>query len=63
MDQLTNLESESIYVIREAYARYRKLGMLWSMGKDSTALLWMVRKAFLGRRDSRDRKVRPVPQG
>src|ERR1700716_1317109 len=22
--------------------------MLWSMGKDSTALLWLVRKAFFG---------------
>jgi sulfate adenylyltransferase subunit 2 len=49
MDQLGYLESESVYVIREAYARYKKLAMLWSMGKDSTALLWMVRKAFLGR--------------
>jgi sulfate adenylyltransferase subunit 2 len=49
MDQLSYLESESIYVIREAQARYRRLGMLWSMGKDSTALLWMCRKAFLGR--------------
>ncbi len=42
------MESESIYVIREAYARYAKVAVLWSMGKDSTALLWMVRKAFFG---------------
>lgn len=49
MDQLTLLESDSIYVIREAYARYRRPAMLWSMGKDSTALLALVRKAFLGR--------------
>jgi len=49
MDYLSRLESESIYVIREAYNRYSRLAMLWSMGKDSTALLWLVRKAFLGR--------------
>lgn len=46
---LDRLEAESIYVLREAYACVRPLAMLWSMGKDSNALLWMVRKAFLGR--------------
>jgi sulfate adenylyltransferase subunit 2 len=49
MDYLSELESESIYIIREAYHRYRRLGLLWSMGKDSTTLLWLCRKAFLGR--------------
>ena len=49
MDVVSQLESESLYVIREARARYRRLAVLWSMGKDSTALLWMCRKAFLGR--------------
>jgi len=43
------LESRSIYIIREAYAHFRNMAMLWSIGKDSTTLLWMVRKAFLGR--------------
>lgn len=49
MDLLSRMESESIYVIREAYSRYSKVAMLWSMGKDSTSLLWLVRKAFLGK--------------
>jgi sulfate adenylyltransferase subunit 2 len=49
MDYLSVLESESIYIIREAYHRYRRLVLLWSMGKDSTTLLWLCRKAFLGR--------------
>lgn len=49
VDSLSWMESESIYVIREAYARYDRLAMLWSMGKDSTALLGLCRKAFLGR--------------
>jgi sulfate adenylyltransferase subunit 2 len=48
MDHLAELESASIYIVREAYARYKNIGLLWSMGKDSTALLWMCRKAFYG---------------
>ncbi len=46
---LDDLESRSLYIIREAYKRVDPLAMLWSIGKDSTALLWMVRKAFYGR--------------
>jgi sulfate adenylyltransferase subunit 2 len=49
MNYLDELESKSIYIIREAYAQYRNIAMLWSIGKDSTALLWLIRKAFLGR--------------
>lgn len=48
-DHLRALESETIYIIREAFRLIQPVGMLWSMGKDSTALLWMVRKAFFGR--------------
>jgi sulfate adenylyltransferase subunit 2 len=46
MDYLDELESKSIYIIREAYKQFRNIGMLWSIGKDSTTLLWMIRKAF-----------------
>ncbi len=42
------LESRTIYILREAFSCVSPLCMLWSIGKDSTALLWMVRKAFLG---------------
>ena len=45
---LKDLESRSIFILREAYANFRDLGMLWSIGKDSTVLLWLCRKAFLG---------------
>ena len=48
MDRLEELESISIYIFREAYANFKNLGMLWSMGKDSTVLLWLARKAFFG---------------
>lgn len=47
---LKELESRSIYIIREAYWEYREgLALLWSMGKDSTTLVHLTRKAFLGR--------------
>jgi sulfate adenylyltransferase subunit 2 len=48
MNLLDELEARSIAILREAYFRVAPLCMLWSMGKDSTALLWLVRKAFLG---------------
>jgi len=48
MDHLTALENKSIYIIREAFNQYKSLTLLWSIGKDSTTLLWLVRKAFFG---------------
>jgi len=45
---LDDLEARSIAILREAYFRVSPLCMLWSMGKDSTALLWLARKAFFG---------------
>lgn len=48
MGHLDELESRSVHILREAYANFKNLGMLWSMGKDSTVLLWLARKAFFG---------------
>ncbi|UCD52584.1 MAG: sulfate adenylyltransferase subunit 2 [Phycisphaerales bacterium] len=48
MDQLETLESQSIFILREAYRSFQNLVMLWSIGKDSTVLLWLARKAFFG---------------
>ena len=48
MDHLDELESKSVYIIREAYKKFRKIAMLWSIGKDSTVLIWLARKAFFG---------------
>ena len=48
MDHLEKLENISIHILREAYANFERLGMLWSIGKDSTVLLWLARKAFFG---------------
>ena len=48
MDHLEKLESQSVYILREAYSQFKNLCMLWSIGKDSTVLLWLARKAFFG---------------
>src|SRR5882672_3828945 len=45
-DHLDALESESIFILREAFAKFDNMAMLWSSGKDSTAMLWLARKAF-----------------
>lgn len=48
MDNLDRLEAQSVYILREAYRDFKSLVMLWSIGKDSTVLLWLARKAFFG---------------
>jgi len=48
MNQLDRLENKSIYLLREAYSQFKSLCMLWSIGKDSTVMLWLARKAFFG---------------
>ena len=48
MEHLDKLENKSIHILREAYSRFKNLCMLWSIGKDSSVLLWLCRKAFFG---------------
>ena len=48
MDHLDQLESRSMHILREAYSEFKSLCMLWSIGKDSTVMLWLARKAFFG---------------
>jgi sulfate adenylyltransferase subunit 2 len=48
MDHIDQLEHKSVHIFREAYANFKSLCMLWSIGKDSTVLLWLARKAFFG---------------
>jgi sulfate adenylyltransferase subunit 2 len=48
MDRLSLLESRTIYIIREAYSQFKKIALLWSIGKDSTTMLWIAKKAFFG---------------
>lgn len=48
MDHLQQLEDKSVHILREAYSEFKNLCMVWSIGKDSTVLLWLARKAFFG---------------
>ena len=48
LDPLTVLENRSIHILREAFHHFDKVAMLWSVGKDSNVILWLVRKAFFG---------------
>jgi sulfate adenylyltransferase subunit 2 len=43
---LDDLESESIYIIREAVAESGRVAMLYSVGKDSSVLLRLAQKAY-----------------
>ena len=43
---LRHLEAESIHIIREVAAEFKKPVMLYSIGKDSSVMLHLARKAF-----------------
>src|SRR5258708_38223792 len=49
MDHLDALEAQSIYILREAFARLKKLALLWPLGKDSNVMSWLARKALFCR--------------
>ncbi len=44
--RLRRLEAEAIYIMREVLSEFRNPVMLYSMGKDSSALLHVAQKAF-----------------
>jgi sulfate adenylyltransferase subunit 2 len=46
LSHLDLLEAEAIHIFREAAAQFRKPVLLYSIGKDSTVLLHVARKAF-----------------
>jgi sulfate adenylyltransferase subunit 2 len=47
MSYLSRLEAESIHILREVVAECRSPVMLYSIGKDSSVMLHLARKAFL----------------
>jgi sulfate adenylyltransferase subunit 2 len=49
MDRLDELEAQSVFILREAFARLKRIALLWSLGKDSNVMIWLARKAFFGR--------------
>jgi sulfate adenylyltransferase subunit 2 len=46
MDHLSNLEAESIHILREVAATFERPVMMYSIGKDSSVLLHLALKAF-----------------
>lgn len=43
------MEERAIFVMREAKTKFKNVAAMWSMGKDSTTMLALARKAFLGK--------------
>lgn len=46
---IQELEQKSIILLREAKAQFKNIACLWSTGKDSTAAVWLCKKAFFGK--------------
>lgn len=46
LTHLRQLESESIFIMREVISEFEKPAMLYSIGKDSSAMLHLLQKAF-----------------
>ena len=46
MDHLSNLEAESIFIMREVAASFERPVLMYSIGKDSSVLLHLALKAF-----------------
>ncbi len=46
LTHLKELEAESIHIIREVAAEFDNPVMMYSIGKDSTVMLHLARKAF-----------------
>ncbi|MEA2927531.1 MAG: sulfate adenylyltransferase subunit 2, partial [Alphaproteobacteria bacterium] len=40
LDRLDELESQSVFILREAFARLKRIAILWSLGKDSNVMIW-----------------------
>lgn len=46
LTHLRQLESESIFIMREVISEFEKPAMLYSIGKDSSVMLHLLQKAF-----------------
>ncbi len=46
LTHLKQLEAESIYILREVVAEFDNPVMLYSVGKDSSVMLHLAKKAF-----------------
>jgi sulfate adenylyltransferase subunit 2 len=63
LTHLDRLEAESLHILREVAAEFQRPVMLYSIGKDSSVLLHLLRKAFRIRRRRRFRCCMSTPPG
>src|ERR1700759_2952511 len=57
---LASLEAEGIHILREVAAQAARPVLLYSIGKDSSVLLHLARKAFFPARSTRqNQSIRP----
>src|ERR1700730_16402839 len=42
---LDALESQSIYILREAYRKFKRLAMVLSIGPNAQGMMWLLREA------------------
>jgi len=49
MSDLEKLENEALHIIREAASQFKNPACMWSVGKDSTTVVHLIRKAFFGK--------------
>lgn len=49
MGDLVELENEALHIIREAASQFKNPACMWSVGKDSTVTVHLLRKAFFGK--------------
>jgi len=50
LNHIKDLESESIFIMREVYAEFKNPVMLYSIGKDSSVMVRIAQKAFFPNR-------------
>lgn len=49
IENLNELEGKSTYIIREAFVKFKNPVILWSMGKDSTTMLYLIKETMFGK--------------
>ena len=49
MMRMKELIGKSLFIIREAKSQFKNPAVLWSTGKDSTAMLALIKEAFFGK--------------
>ncbi len=49
MTDLKELENKSVFIMREVLNKFKNPAILWSIGKDSTTMLWLCKQAFFGK--------------